>query len=146
MEDYELLKTAAALDAAKKNDINTLAELFVMDLDDDTKVALANALEKEAEWNIFTGDPGEALAALWERIFHPEAYRAGQITPQDLEGIKNRKTIAAQRELIKKLKLGAGGAAGAAGLAGLLAAALALRGRARGGSKLVSLLRKVRPR
>jgi len=47
-DDYELLKTAAALDAAKNNDVNTLAELFVMDLDDATKEALANALEKEA--------------------------------------------------------------------------------------------------
>jgi len=146
MEDYELLKTAAALDAAKNNDVNTLAELFVMDLDDATKEALANALVKEADWNLFTGDAGEALARLYERIFHPEAYRAGQITPEDIEGIKNRNTIAQQRELIKKLKLGVGGATGAAGLAGLLAAALALRGRARGGSKLVSLLRKVRPR
>jgi len=121
-DDYELLKTAAALNAVENDDVNTLAELFVMELDNDTKVALANALVKEAE-----GEIG----------------RDEKIPPWLGSGLRY--------ERIKKILSGPAGWGGAAGLAsipGILALALALRrrGGAKGANKLVSMLRKVRPR
>jgi len=48
IDNYELLKIAAALEAVENDDVDTLAELFVKDLDDDAWSDLASAFTKEA--------------------------------------------------------------------------------------------------